>query len=62
MREAVAVPLVGIGGLHRENAGAVIRAGADGVAVVSALMTADDPEETARTLQAVIREARGRAQ
>jgi thiamine-phosphate pyrophosphorylase len=58
IREAVAVPLVGIGGLHRENAGAVIRAGADGVAVVSALMAAEDPEEAARSLLAAVREAR----
>ncbi len=36
-------PSVGIGGIHKENAGEIIRAGADGVAVVSAICSADDP-------------------
>jgi len=40
--------LVAIGGINPENAGAVIEAGADGIAVVSAICAAADPERAAR--------------
>jgi thiamine-phosphate pyrophosphorylase len=58
IRKAVKLPLVAIGGLNRDNAAEVIRSGADGVAVVSAIVAADDPETAARELKQVIREAR----
>lgn len=48
-------PLVAIGGIQAENAAAVMSAGADGLAVVSALCAADDPAEAARMLLAQIR-------
>ena len=57
IRKAVGLPLVGIGGLNRDNAADVIRNGADGVAVVSAIVAADDPETAARQLRGVIKEA-----
>jgi thiamine-phosphate pyrophosphorylase len=57
IRKAVKLPLVGIGGLNQGNAAAVIRNGADGVAVVSAIVAADDPETAARELKQVINEA-----
>ncbi len=44
-------PLVAIGGIHEGNAGAVMRAGARGLAVVSALCAASDPEAAARRLR-----------
>ncbi len=50
IRQAVKIPIVGIGGLNLGNAGQVIRSGADGVAVVSAIMSAPDPENAAREL------------
>jgi thiamine-phosphate pyrophosphorylase len=56
--ETVNLPLVGIGGLNQNNAGAVIRSGADGVAVVSAIVAADDPEQAARNLRSAVEEAR----
>lgn len=58
IRKSVRLPLVGIGGLNRSNSGAVIRGGADGVAVVSAIVAADDPAAAATDLLQVIREAR----
>jgi thiamine-phosphate pyrophosphorylase len=48
------VPVVGIAGIDAGNAAAVIAAGADGVAVISALSLAPDPEAAARALRAVI--------
>jgi thiamine-phosphate pyrophosphorylase len=58
IRKAVKLPLVGIGGLNRDNSAAVIRSGADGVAVVSAIVAADDPEAAASALRQIITEAR----
>lgn len=54
IRTAVKIPLVGIGGLNRENAAEVIRNGADGVAVVSAIVAAEDPEAAAGELNHLI--------
>ena len=57
IRKAVGLPLVGIGGLNKDNATEVIRNGADGLAVVSAIVAADDPEAAARGLKNMIKEA-----
>ena len=56
MRAAVRLPLVAIGGIHASNAREVIRAGADGLAVVSAIVSADSPREAARQLRREIKE------
>jgi thiamine-phosphate pyrophosphorylase len=49
---AVRIPVVAIGGITIDNAPPVIRAGAAGVAVISAVMRADDPEAAVRALLA----------
>jgi len=51
-------PLVAIGGLNRKNVEAVIRNGADGVAVVSSIVCAQDPMQEARELKRLIQKAR----
>jgi len=50
-------PLVGIGGLNASNAEAVVMAGADSVAVVSAICAAPDPFTASRELTEIIRAA-----
>ena len=50
-RVVVGSPLLAIGGIDARNARAVAVAGSDGVAVVSALMRAPDPESAAVTLR-----------
>jgi thiamine-phosphate diphosphorylase len=47
---AVTIPVVGIGGITVGNARAVVESGAAGVAVISAVMRADDPESAVRQL------------
>jgi thiamine-phosphate pyrophosphorylase len=47
---AVRIPVVGIGGIAIGNEAAVMRAGAAGVAVISAVMRADDPAAAVRAL------------
>lgn len=49
---ASAIPVVGIGGIDADRAGAVLAAGACGVAAISAILGADDPEQAARRLAA----------
>ncbi|MGD0276883.1 MAG: thiamine phosphate synthase [Syntrophales bacterium] len=49
--------LVAIGGLNASNAGAVVRVGADAVAVVSAICAARDPLQASRELHEVIHRA-----
>jgi len=58
VRREVRMPLVGIGGITPQNAGEVIRAGADGVAVISALCAAPDPASTSVHFLDAIRRAR----
>ncbi|MDC7786634.1 thiamine phosphate synthase [Rhodoplanes sp. TEM] len=53
-RRAPLMPVVGIAGIEASNAAAVIAAGADGVAVISALSLAPDPEVAARTLRGLV--------
>ena len=55
VRAATALPLVAIGGIHMGNVAELLQAGADGLAVVSALCAASDPREAAATLSAVMR-------
>jgi thiamine-phosphate diphosphorylase len=49
-RAATALPLVAIGGITRANAAAVVAAGADGIAVISAILADADPAEAYRAL------------
>jgi thiamine-phosphate diphosphorylase len=51
---AAPVPVVGIGGISAANAGEVVSAGAAGVAVMSAIMQAAEPEERARELRRAV--------
>ncbi|MDN5344781.1 MAG: thiamine-phosphate pyrophosphorylase [Clostridia bacterium] len=58
IREAVTVPIVGIGGINSSNAAGVMAAGADGVAVISAVIGAPDITAAARELLAAVRQSR----
>ena len=52
IRQAVTLPLVAIGGITKDNAAEVIAAGASSVAVISAILQAESPEEAARQIVA----------
>lgn len=52
------LPIVAIGGIHTDNIQPIIRAGADGVAVVSAICSAPSPETAARELSAAVKQAK----
>ncbi len=52
------LPGVAIGGLNLHNAASVIEAGADGIAVVSAIISASDPQNATRELRQEIDRAK----
>ena len=47
-------PTVAIGGMNAATIGDIMAAGADGVAVVSAIVSADSPEKAAQQLKQII--------
>ncbi len=50
IRQAVTLPLIAIGGIAKDNVAEVMAAGADSVAVISAVVQAEDVEEAARKI------------
>lgn len=56
IRGATDLPIVGIGGVNAENLGPVLAAGANGVAVISAIIAAADVRAAARRLRARVDE------
>lgn len=58
MVQAVSIPVVAIGGITADNATQCIQAGAAGVAVISAVVAAEDVEAAARRLREQIEKAK----
>jgi len=54
LAKACRIPAVAIGGIDASNAGAAMRAGAAGVAVIRAVFGAPDPEGAARAIRAAV--------
>ncbi|WP_245630285.1 thiamine phosphate synthase [Alicyclobacillus acidiphilus] len=54
---SVSIPIVAIGGITADNAAEVMRSGADGIAVVSAVMSASDPLQAAKDLLRICQQA-----
>lgn len=50
-------PSVGIGGINQSNAEQIITAGADGISVVSAIMSAVDPKKSAEELMKIVKQS-----
>jgi thiamine-phosphate pyrophosphorylase len=57
IRNAVRIPVIAIGGIGPRNVQDVIRAGADGIAVISAIVAAPDIMRAARELRSLIVDA-----
>jgi len=64
IRDSVNVPIVAIGGITKKNAASVIAAGADGVAVISAVVSQNDVAAAAKELKRItdgaVRASKGR--
>jgi thiamine-phosphate pyrophosphorylase len=57
-RSEIRAPLIAIGGITADNVVQVIKAGADGVAVIAAVCGAPDPAQATRALLELIRAAK----
>ena len=57
VRAAVKAPILAIGGIKLANLDQVLAAGADGIAVISAIISADDPAAATQDLLAALRAA-----
>lgn len=65
LKAAVKVPVIAIGGVNSGNVRDVVSAGADGVAVISAVLGAEDVETAARSMRELVlmaKAGRGRTQ
>jgi thiamine-phosphate pyrophosphorylase len=58
IRHHVSVPVIAIGGINRDNVSDIIRAGADGVAVISAVVGSPDITKAARELKNLVSESK----
>ena len=59
LKEAVKIPVVGIGSMSEFNAYEAVKAGLDGVAVVSAICSREDPRAAAEAIKAEVMRAKG---
>jgi thiamine monophosphate synthase len=55
------VPILAIGGVKKANLDQVLAAGADGIAVISAIISADDPMAASQDLLATLCSTRAKA-
>jgi len=58
IRQETRAPVIAIGGVDETNVREVLSAGADGVAVISAVVGKQDIEQAARNIREIIREAK----
>ena len=61
VRAAVNLPILAIGGVKKANLDQVLAAGADGIAVISAIISADDPTAASQDLLGTLRARRVQA-
>jgi thiamine-phosphate diphosphorylase len=54
IRQKCQIPIIAIGGINQMNAGATIQAGADVIAVISAIVSADDIAAATRELREIV--------
>ena len=50
LKNEIVLPIVAVGGINEKNVEAVLDGGADGIAVISSIMQADNPEGAAKCL------------
>lgn len=51
-------PAVGIGGINKSNTKDIIESGADGISVVSTIMSAENPEKASQELLSIIKQSK----
>ncbi len=59
IKQSIMIPMLAIGGINHANVQSVLRAGADGVAVISSILSAADIASAAREMMKTIASMRG---
>lgn len=59
LRDVISIPIIAIGGISEGNIADVIRCGADGAAVISAVLSSSDIKKSVRNLKEKIRDFHG---
>ncbi len=57
IRQSVTIPIIAIGGINRSNATEVIRSGANGIAVISAILSSHDMQQAASEIMQILASA-----
>lgn len=57
VKKRVKLPIIAIGGINKENIALVIKAGADGAAMISAIVTKDDVEKEVKECIGIINDS-----
>lgn len=60
IRDSVSIPVIAIGGINKENAPSVIMSGADGIAVISAVVSQKDVAKAASELRSIVTASKAR--
>ncbi|MDN3515018.1 MAG: thiamine phosphate synthase [Candidatus Brocadia sp.] len=50
LKSEVTIPVIALGGIHKNNVETILNKGADGIAVISSIMHADNPEDATKCL------------
>jgi thiamine-phosphate pyrophosphorylase len=61
IHEAVSIPVVAIGGIDKNNVRSVLAAGADGIAVISAVVSQKDVEAATKEMKNIISRSKGKS-
>jgi thiamine-phosphate pyrophosphorylase len=59
IRNSINIPVIAIGGINQANVEFVLRAGADGAAVISAVLSTDDIHRASEEMLRIIRKSGG---
>lgn len=59
VRRSISIPILGLGGIKKDNVREVLMAGADGISVISAILSAPDVYQAAKELTEAISAQRG---
>lgn len=54
LKSEIILPIVAVGGINEHNVKSVLDKGVDGIAVISSIMHADNPEESAKSLYKIV--------
>ena len=59
VRNSINIPVIAIGGINQANVEFVLRAGADGAAVISAVLSTDDIHRASEEMLRIMRKSGG---